>query len=86
MANENKPHLTKEQRAALKPTFEKFARAYDELEEAVVAAVGPHHPDQELGFCYRCPREEDGPECSSFLGTGRLCQRTFCRHSRQSHA
>jgi hypothetical protein len=85
MANEKKAYLTKEQRAALKPMFEKFAKAYDELEEAVAAAVPHHDPDLELGVCFRCEMREEGPVCSSFLGTGRLCQREFCKHSRMSH-
>ena len=82
MANEKKPHLTKEQRAALNPAFKKFVKAYDELKEAVAAAVGPREPDLELGICMVCEAGGggDNPVCTSFLGTGRICQRDFCRH------
>jgi hypothetical protein len=88
MSNEKKA-LTKEQRATLKPLFDKLESAYYEVEEAV-AAVVPRDDSGDLLFCFSCPREVDGPECSSFLGTvttfKALCERDFCRHPAMFHA
>jgi len=89
MSNEKKA-LTEEQRAALKPLFERLESAYYEVEEAVAGVVPRDDQGGELLFCFSCPREVNGPECSSFLGdvtTFRaLCQREFCRHPAMFHA
>ena len=87
MPNEKKA-LTEEQRTALKPLFEKLESAYYEVEKAVAAAV-PRDDPGELLFCFSCPREVNGPECSSFVGPVKtlrdLCQREFCRHPAMFH-
>lgn len=88
MSNEKKA-LTEEQRAALKPLFEKLESAYYEVEEAVAATVPRDGSGGEPGFCFLCPREVNGPECSSFVGPLKsfreLCQREFCRHPAMAH-
>jgi hypothetical protein len=87
MANEKKAWLTEEQRAALKPLFQKIESAYDELEKAVAALRSGS--DVDFGFCISCPRPGRQDTCSSFLGHGssprELCQRDFCKHPLVSH-
>lgn len=93
MANEKKASLTPEQRAALKPLIDRLESAYDELSNAVAAAVPRDNPDGNFLFCLSCPRPGSEGLCSSFLGRslddggtlGDLCQRDFCKHKRMLH-
>ena len=79
MANDKKYELTPEQRTALKPALDKLESGFQELEKGL-AALGrnPDDIDPGGGFCMRCT-------CSSFLGNGAKCERTFCRHARRFH-
>jgi hypothetical protein len=80
-----KKELTKDERAALKPAFEKVEVAIADLETAL-ARVRPHPPgddDAGAGICgTNCG-------CSSFDGPGTSmldkCRRPFCRHTRLAH-
>ncbi len=82
MSNEKKA-LTEEQRAALKPLFEKLESAYYEVEKAVAAVVPRDDQGGELLACIACT-------CSSFLGDVKTfrapCERDFCRHPAMFHA
>jgi hypothetical protein len=89
MANE-KYKLTEQQLTALKPLVDKLESAYNELEKAVTAAgVRRDNPDEEFGFCFRCPKPGRQELCSSFKGPGKTmnerCQRDFCGHPRFAH-
>jgi hypothetical protein len=83
MAYEKKTPLTAEQRAALKPAFEKIESGYRELEQGLAAIRRkPDEIDDGGGFCGLCT-------CSSFQGrrTGprALCGRDFCKHRLAVH-
>jgi hypothetical protein len=82
-----KRELTKDERVALKPAFEKVETAVADL-QAALARVRPHPPEEGeatgSGICgLHCG-------CSSFDGPGTSmldkCRRPFCKHSRLSHS
>jgi hypothetical protein len=85
MEYKGKTPWTKEERAALKPAFEKIESGYRALEEGLVALRrDPNEGDDPGGgFCgLDCG-------CSSFLGPRTspraVCQRDFCRHRYSVH-
>jgi len=78
-----KHELTKDQRAALKPTFEKVEVAIAGLETAMARVRPTNDDDPGGGICgLDCG-------CSSFDGPGTSmlakCRRPFCRHTRLAH-
>jgi hypothetical protein len=84
MAYENKEPLTPEQRAALRPAFEKIDEGFRELEKGMAALRRDSDDiDSGGGFCgLDCG-------CSSFKGPhptlNARCQREFCKHPYRVH-
>lgn len=86
MAYEQKTGLSPEQRAALKPAFQKIEDGFQELEKSLAALRPrpPSDPDPGGGFCgLDCG-------CSSFDGPLNAplkakCGRDFCKHTKAVH-
>lgn len=83
MDYEEKTPLTADQRAALKPVFQKLESGFQELEKSLAAFRRNPDEDPGGGFCGL----DDG--CSSFLGPhptlDSRCERPFCRHKYRYH-